>query len=115
MIQERNKTNKFPLRDLLKLHFISAIGPYRAYKLIQAFKNPERMYSAPVNDLIRVEGFSEKLAKYFLKSVRDPELAKQVDGQLGKLKNTVLQLSQFGMKLTRKICSIFTAHLLFFS
>ncbi len=86
MIQERNKTNKFPLSDLLKLHFIPAIGPYRAYKLIQAFKNSERMYSAPVNDLIRVEGFSEKLAKYFLKSVRDPELAKQVDGQLGKLK-----------------------------
>ena len=76
----------FPLHDLLRLHFLPAIGPYRASKLIQAFKSPERIYRAVYNEIIRVDGFNDILSKKFLSSIRDTSLIELVYDQIEKLK-----------------------------
>ena len=77
----------FPLHDLLRLHFLPAIGPYRAFKLIKAFKNPDSIYRATYDEIMRVDGFNNILSKKFLSSIRDTSLIELVNRQIAKLKN----------------------------
>ena len=76
---------KFPIQDLLRLHFISELGPSRIRKLIGAFKTPERIYKASLKELMRVDGFDEILAQKVRSSIKDETLITKVDSQLSKL------------------------------
>lgn len=76
---------KFPISDLLRLHFIDGLSSSRVGKLIAAFKTPERIYRATVNELIRVDGFDKTLANRVKPSLSDENLIKKVDDQLSKL------------------------------
>lgn len=77
---------KFPVQDLLRLYFMSSLGSARVRKLIEAFKIPERLYNASFNEIKRVEGFDESLAKQVKSSIKDETLLQKVDSQLSKLK-----------------------------
>jgi len=77
----------FPIPDLLRLHFIPSLGPYRISKLIEAFKTPERLFAASLRELMRVNGFDETLAKRIHPALRDKKLIEKVDKQLAKLKH----------------------------
>lgn len=76
---------KFPIQDLLRLHFIDTLSSSRVRKLIQAFKTPDRIYRASVEELIRVDGFDKILANHIVSSLNDKKLLENVDVQLSKL------------------------------
>ena len=86
----------FPTPDLLRLHFIPALGPARIRKLIEAFKTPERLFGASLKELMRVNGFDETLAKRIFTAFRDDKLIQKVDNQLAKLEKYNARIITFG-------------------
>jgi len=76
---------KIPIKDLLRLHSIDTLGSLRVRKLLQAFKTPERIYRASVEEICRIDGFDETLANHIVTSLNVKNLSKAVDNQLSKL------------------------------
>jgi len=76
---------KIPIKDLLRLHFVDRLSSSRIRKLIHAFKTPERIYSASVEEIIRIDGFDTILANHIVTSLNDKNLSEKVDDQLSKL------------------------------
>lgn len=76
------KSNRFNVRDLLKLAAVPGIGPNRLRALISYFRTPTAVLEASARDLAEVEGIDKKLALNIVKSVDDEE---DVDQQLSRL------------------------------
>lgn len=76
---------KIPIKDLLRLHFVDTLSSSRVRKLIHAFKTPERIYRASVEEFIRIEGFDKILANQIVTSLKDNKLSEKVDDQLSRL------------------------------
>lgn len=61
---------------------IENLGSRRKQKLLEIYKNPEKIYNLSKKDLIGIDGIGEKLAK----NIIDEKIKKQVDKQIIKMK-----------------------------
>lgn len=82
-----NIYNKF-MRNLEEKRFwiwfsmVENLGSRRKQKLLEIFKNPEKIYNLSKKDLMEIDGIGEKLAE----NIIDEKIKKQVDEQMRKMK-----------------------------
>jgi len=72
---------KYPLQDLVHLCLIPSLGSSRIRSLLNEFKTCERLLSASVRELCRLDGLEKKLARQILQGLRDTELTQKADRQ----------------------------------
>ena len=86
-----NIYNKF-MRNLEEKRFwiwfsmVENLGSRRKQKLLEIFKNPEKIYNLSKKDLIEIGGIGEKLAE----NIIDKYIRLQVDEQIRKMKTLLL-------------------------
>lgn len=86
-IERWNIYNKF-MKNLEEKRFwiwfsmVENLGSRRKQKLLEIFKNPEKIYNLSKKDLMEIDGIGEKLAE----NIIDEKIKKQVDEQIRKMK-----------------------------
>ncbi|MFC1555129.1 DNA-processing protein DprA [candidate division KSB1 bacterium] len=76
---------KFSLKDLLTLHFIPKLGPFRVRQLVDSFKTADALFNAGVDQIARLDKFDTALANQVKKSLNDNKLSEKVENQLRTL------------------------------
>jgi DNA processing protein len=78
----------FSISDLLVLSLIPNIGAHRLRALVSHFGNPTEVLRANAKDIIKVDGFTEKLASsivHYIRSAKIEDAEEYAERQLSKL------------------------------
>lgn len=71
------------MNDWIWLAMMEGVGPVRKKRLLEKFKTPRNIYEAKKEELLKVEGISEKIADSILKT-KDLELIKKYEAYMNQ-------------------------------